>query len=147
MLLPNVIFKKIPDKLPSVMLKTIEELKGSKDKRDCLNKAYNILITKYKGYKLRTYLLIHELFTMDLEKIWKRQGFLHCTSMNYVLKVLLIKSGFFNEEDIRDKWTLVWYISPHQYMQVRIGNEWINVDIWNSSYGIGLGDYAHGFHT
>jgi len=71
---------------------------------------------------------------------------MHCTNINRILKSLLIGSGLFREEDIRIKWTLIWYVSPHQHVQVRIGDRWINVDIWAHAYGIEFGDYTHGFH-
>jgi hypothetical protein len=45
------------------------------------------------------------------------------------------------------KWTQIWYISPHQYLQIRVdNNEWINVDVWANVYDIKFGDYAHGFY-
>ena len=70
-----------------------------------------------------------------------------CTQQNYVLRLLLVKSGKFKDSEIRIKWTLVAYISPHQYLQVKVGKgNWVNVDMWGSSKGVPFGDYSHGFH-
>ncbi|NLC31349.1 MAG: hypothetical protein GX765_04845 [Candidatus Moranbacteria bacterium] len=86
------------------------------------------------------------VFKKDVCFLWNQDGFLHCTNINYLARILLIESGFFKEEDIVLKWTLVWYISPHQYLRVKmIDDEFINVDIWAKNYKIEFGDYARGF--
>jgi hypothetical protein len=137
----------IPPKLPKGMEALIAKLKKSKNKKDCLKKAYSFLSNKYKGYMVKTYTRLFDLFISDINKIWAKSGFLHCNNMNHLIRILLLKSGFFKDDDITLKWSLVWYISPHQYLRVKINdNEYINVDIWGSSHGISLGDYAHGFH-
>lgn len=62
--------------------------------------------------------------------------------------MLLMKSGHFTDDDIETRWTLLWFVSPHQYLRVRLDNEqWANVDVWANVYGIPFGDYAHGFHA
>lgn len=149
----------IPNKLPKQMQETINELKTSLDKEDCLRRAYEILIAKYRSQRIKTYTKLFNVFSNDIDKMWSQTGFLHCTNMNYLMRTLLIKSGFFNDSDIALKWTMVWYISPHQYIQVNMGmspnallsrnsqnNKKINIDIWGKSYGIKFGDYARGFH-
>lgn len=146
--MPLDLFSKtpIPDVLPDEMRETISDISNSSDKKDCLKKAYGILAAKYRGYKIKTYTKLFEIFLRDLAALWGRSGFLHCTNINYLLRILLVKSGFFTDDDIRLRWTLVWYISPHQYVQVKVGNQWINVDIWAHAYGVKLGDYARGFY-
>jgi hypothetical protein len=137
----------IPAKLPKEMSSIVRKLKHSKNKEACLRKAYSILAEKYRGYRFRTYLLIGQAFRSDLNYLWSKRGFMHCTNLNYLMRILLVKSGFFMDADIEQKWTLVWYVSPHQYLRVRTSkNKFVNVDVWNWPYGIGLGDYARGFH-
>jgi hypothetical protein len=104
------------------------------------------LISKYRGYRGKTWIKIFDIFENDINVLWSKNGFLHCTSINYVMRILLVKSGFFTEDDLRLKWTHVGYISPHQYLQVKVDEKLINVDIWAYAYGIKFGDYAHGFH-
>ncbi|MCG2701474.1 hypothetical protein L6267_04875, partial [Candidatus Parcubacteria bacterium] len=111
----------IPNKLPEQMRETINELKTSLGKEDCLRRAYEILTAKYRGQRIKTYTKLFNVFSKDIDKMWSQTGFLHCTSMNYLMRTLLIKSGFFNDSDIALKWTMVWYISPHQYIQVNMG--------------------------
>ena len=147
-MIPNLCYKiKIPDKIPNEMQQVVDELKKSKSKEECLRRAYEVLTKKYRGYRFRTYLKIWLVFVTDLEKLWQRTDFLHCHTMNYLLRALLIKSGWFSEDDIKLKYSLVRYISLHQYLEIKVAlDKFINVDIWNANYGKGLGDYAHGFH-
>ena len=135
----------IPKKLPVDMEFIIEDLRKSKNKRECLTKAYLILTSKYPGSRVKTYVLFHKAFNNDVNKLW-RESFLHCTSTNYLLRILLIKSGLFKDEDIIPKWTLVYYLSPHQYLNIKLDKKHVNVDLWGKSYGIKFGDYARGFH-
>lgn len=75
-----------------------------------------------------------------------KKGFLHCTKLNYLIRILLIKGGLFKEEDIELRWTSTWLIFPHQYLKVKINkNKFINVDLWGKAYGIPFGSYARGF--
>lgn len=137
----------IPDKLSPEMQKVTDELRELGSKEEVLERAYEILTLKYKGMRFATYVRLPLLFVHDTAKLWAKSGFLYCTAMNYLLRVLLVKSGWFLEEDIQRKYSLVWYISIHQYLRVRISDSrYINVDIWNASYGKRLGDYARGFH-
>jgi len=138
---------KIPNELPKEMEILIKKLKKSTTKKDCIKKAYLFLSKKYRGYRIYTYLKFSDLFISDINKIWTKKGFLHCNTLNYLMRILLIKSELFDEKDIKLKWTLVWYISPHQYLNIKTSkNEFINIDLWGRSYGISFGDYAHGFH-
>ncbi len=137
---------KIPDMLPDEMQEVVDEIKNFSNKKDCLKKVYEILIVKYRGYRMKTYLKLFDIFERDINILWNKNGFLHCNNINYVMRTLLVKSNFFKEKDIRLKWTQVWYISPHQYIQVKIDDKWVNVDIWSKIYGIEFGDYAHGFN-
>lgn len=135
----------IPEIIPSEMQKIVDELKLSSNKRECLQKTYNILTERFKGGRVKTYTNLAQIFKTNLEYIWSREGFLHCTNLNYLARVFLIKSEFFKEEDLRLRWTQIWLISPHQYLQVKIDNGWIDIDIWAKSFGIEFGNHAKGF--
>lgn len=146
--MPLGLFSKtpIPDVLPEEMQKIINEIKKSLNKEECLKKAYEILISKYRGYRVKTYIKLFDVFKHDIATLWDKNGFLHCTNLNYLLRALLIRSDFFTEDEIHLRWTHIWYISPHQFVQVKIDNKLVNVDIWAYAYGIKFGDNAHGFH-
>lgn len=147
-MIPNLFWKsKIPERLPKDMQAVVDRLKKSKGKKDCLRRAYEILSKKYKGCKFYTYRRFFDLFVTDLKKIWEKSGCLHCTHLNYLLRVMLVKSGFFKDEDIQLRLTLVYYVSVHQYLKIKIGkNDYVNVDLWGNTNGVKFGDYAHGFH-
>ena len=123
----------------------VQMLKKSKNREECLKKAYDLVSSKYRGGKLMTYLKFWGLFSNDIEKLWKKSGFMHCTNINRVLKHLLVESRFFKDSEVKKKWTLVYYISPHQYLQADVNGKKINVDAWGKHYGIKFGEYAHGF--
>ena len=138
---------KIPKNLPEEMQKTINEIKLSPNQEQCLRKTYEVMINKYRGYRFKTYIRLFQIFTFDVQKLWGRTGFIHCHNANYLMRILLVKSGFFNNNDINNRWALIWYISPHQYLRIKLDNgQYANIDIWGATYEIKFGDYAHGFH-
>ena len=142
-----MIFSKQPlsSKLPKSLEAEINKLKKIKSKYAALKKAYNIITKKYKGYKLKTYLNLSDIFK-NIDEIWSSKGFLHCKNTNYLLRIILIKSRKCTENDIKFKSTLLYYISPHQYLQIKTEKGWIDVDCWAKAYGINLGQHASGFN-
>lgn len=147
-MIPNFFSKKeIPEKLPEGMEEIVKKLKKSKNKEECLRKTYDLLTKKYRGDIIKTYSCLPRILVKDVNELWSKSGYLHCTHLNYLLRIFLVKSGFFKDEDIGLKWTLLGYISPHQYLEIRFSqNAFINIDVWANHYGIMFGDYAHGFH-
>jgi hypothetical protein len=137
---------RIPEKLPIEMVGVIDDLKKFSSKEECLKNVYNFLSNKYQGNRIGTYLKLFEIFTKDISLLWKKDGFLHCTNINYLARILLTKSVIFEEGDIELKWTLIWWVSPHQYLRIRVSDsKFINMDIWAKKYGIEFGNYARGF--
>lgn len=140
--------RKIPTNLPQEMETIVELLRRTNSQEECLQKVYELLTKKYHGNRIKTLLHLFELFSRSLEELWSRNGFMHCTNLNWLLRTLLVKSGHFSAQDIRTHWTLLWYVSPHQYIQVKLNSgEQVNIDVWAETYGIPFGDYAHGFHA
>lgn len=127
-------------------LTRLQELSSSK--QEYLRTAYDSITTQHISGRLGTFLRAHELFSRGAEDLWGRTGFMHCTNQNYLLALLLVKGGFFDESDIRLRWTTVNYISPHQYLTIKVADDkWVNVDCWGRHYGISYGNYAHGFNA
>jgi hypothetical protein len=137
----------LPDNLQSEIDDAILQLKSVRNKNEALKKAYELITRRYYGGRINTLLKISALFSSSAQDLWNRTGFMHCTNQNYLLALLLIKSGHFKEEEINRKWTLLWGFSPHQYLRVKQGAGWTDVDAWSATYGIEFGDHAHGFHT
>jgi lysyl-tRNA synthetase class I len=89
--MPLDLFSKtpMPSKLPNEMEKIINEIKKSLNKEECLKKIYQILILKHRGYRIKTYLKLFDVFMYNITKLWNKNGFLHCTNINYVMRILL----------------------------------------------------------
>ena len=137
---------RIPDVLPGGMVNVVKMLRASVDQEHCLKVAYEVLTKRYRGYRWRTYARFSQIFVFDVRALWSNPGFIHCHNVNYLTRVLLVKSGFFDEQDIEARWTLVWYISPHQYLSIRMHDgRYVDIDIWGAAQNIPYGSYAHGF--
>lgn len=123
----------------------VEQIRAMGDAHASLRYAYGILIEKYYGDRMKTITRMLHIFQNDPELIWKRSGFLHCTGFNRLLKYLMLESGRFTPDQIRFRWTLIFGFSPHEYLQVKIGEKWISVDGWGARYGVPFGEYARFF--
>lgn len=87
----------IPDALPNSMVDKIEELKkASNSPKDLLDKAYEYLGTRYHSGRLKTITCFSYLF-LPLEKIWEKEGYIPCAQSSFLLKIFLVKSGFFKK--------------------------------------------------
>jgi len=145
-MIPNFFTKyPIPRKIPQSMQKAIETLKKCKNKKECLTKAYVIVTNRYHGHRLTTYTRGYRLFYTNIDWLWKNKGFLHCNHMNFILRILLVKSGHFKESEIQLKWTVVWYVTPHQYLRIKMNDGFIYIDPWGFDHDVPFGCYAFGF--
>lgn len=145
--MPLDLFSKtaIPFQLPQAMEEVIGFLQESSDKEDCLRRAYGVMTVKYQGNRIKTLTKLLEIFRGDVGYFWNKNGFLHCTNINFLMRVVLVRSGFFSDDEIELKWTQIRFLSPHQYLKVKVSDKYVNVDVWGYVYGVGFGDFAHGF--
>lgn len=145
-MIPHLFSKElIPTISNQDLLRSIEEVKLAKNKREAIEIAFNLITKKYRGFRFRTYLFFWKAFEKDPNTLWEHNGFLHCTQMNYLLRVLLIKSEWFTENEIKLGYSFVWFVSIHQYLIVSVNGKEIALDPWNYYYGYPMGTYAHGF--
>src|SRR3569832_857829 len=100
-----MIIHTIPASLPSTMQRVVDELRETKSQKECLRAAYDLLTEKYCGNRMKTLTHFSELFPSSVNEVWARNGFLHCTNQNWLLAILLIKSGHFAPQDIHTRWT------------------------------------------
>jgi len=134
----------IPDKIPPNMEKTIKDLSAkSNSPYEFLENSYTYIGSKYHAERLKTFLLFGDLFK-PLSEIWKKDGFAHCTQLCYIMKIFLIKSGFFSPSDIKTKHTFV-NLCIHQYLQVKIDKNWIDVDVGEKSNNMTIGNHLKWF--
>jgi len=142
------IFKKlpIPRKLPKSMQIEIDKLKKLKSQKAVLKKVWIIMGKRFVGGYWTNRKGFKRLWEMDPVEIWNNPGEYSCTHLNYILRILLIKSGQFTDEDIKYRNGSTFIISYHQHMEINLGDEKIKVDPWGYCHGIPLGKYACNFN-
>jgi hypothetical protein len=137
-IVPHLGFRKsaLPESLPHDFAATIQRLSGeSSDDYEFLRKSYEYVTSRYHGSRIRT---LSNFWVAFQDPIEHAPGFLPCTSMNYILRTMLVKSGRFTEEDIEVK-VIPLNIFIHQYLHVRVEDRKINVDPWSAFRGLPLG--------
>jgi len=129
----------VPDRLPVSLERKIPSFRN-KSKKVLVDSVYRLLSDKYYGRHLLVWVNFDLLFTRDWNKVWSHSGYLPCTQINQLFRIILVKSGF-SDDDIRFRITWSGGLI-HQYLQVRLGGGWKTVDIWAAGYGKKLGEHA-----
>lgn len=151
-LIPHLGFTKdvLPENIPLAWQKEVDLLKAkASSPNEFLFLTYNFLGQKY-SYQSWPFFRRFKVFTnfstlfISLDDLYLRSGFMHCSQLNFLLRLFLVKSGFFKEEDIRLQHVFVNFFI-HQYAQVRIDNEWLDVDIFEYSSGLKIGQHLKTF--
>ncbi|MDI6820579.1 MAG: hypothetical protein QMD65_00145 [Patescibacteria group bacterium] len=138
----------IPEVINSEMQKTADEIsektKNSDEKfikllLDFLKKRYIIKIGQ-------THLYPQIMFRKNIDKIWNQIGEKQtCNVLNFALKTMLIKSGRFSENDVKEHLTF-YEFNIHQYLEIKTKNRIIFADSWGYLAGkTNFGEYATGF--
>lgn len=152
LVIPHLGLKKdvLPENIPAEWQKEIEFLKvKANNAEEFLFLTYNYLGQKY-SYKSRPFFRRFKIFPnfrtlfIGLDGLYQRRGFMHCTQLNFLLRLFLVKSGFFKEENIRLKHVFVNFFI-HQYAQVYLNNKWVDVDIFDYSNGLKIGEHLKAF--
>jgi hypothetical protein len=144
--IPHLFFEQspVPETIPREMEEAIEKLKTqSNSPKEFLEFAFNYLGARYHSERLATILKFSFLF-VKLENVWTKSGFMPCTQSNFLLRIFLVKSGFFEEDDIRRRHVFVNFV-PHQYLQVKINNQWLDVDVGEKYRGMPIGRHLKYF--
>jgi len=150
--IPHLGFRRepLPELTPPDWQKEIDFLKASAaGAEEFLFLTYNYLGNKY-FYKSRPFFRRFKVFPnfstlfASPEDLYRIQGFLHCTQLNFLLRLFLVKSGFFKEEDIRRKHVLVNFFI-HQYLQVKVNGKWLDVDVFEYSNDLKIGQHLKTF--
>jgi len=151
-IIPHLGYKKLPlpENIPVEWQKEIDLLKSKADSPEkFLDLTYNYLGEKYYSKsnsffrRLRTFTNFSTLF-IGLDELYKRSGFMHCTQLNFLLRIFLVKSGFFKEEDIRLR-HMFFDFFIHQYAQVKLSKHWLAIDIFDYSNGLKIGKHLKTF--
>lgn len=145
-MIPNLFSKqKIPDKIPKEMQKIVRNLKKCKTKKECLQMAYDAVLKNHKGSKYGVEKYFPVLFVRNINLLWRIRK-MHCTSLSFLIRVLLIKSKHFKEKDIKLKTIFPsGTLCPHSFIRVNTGGRWVDADPWaTSAINMPLGEfYGH----
>lgn len=134
----------LPKNIPIDIQKKIEEIKlVVKTPEEFLQKSYDFLGNKYHSERLATILKFPYLFK-DLDEVWGMEGYVPCTLSNFLLTIFLVKSNFFKAEDIKRRYVFVNFV-PHQYLKVKLGSKWVDVDVGEKQRGMPMGKYLRFF--
>lgn len=87
---------------------------------------------------------VGEAFENDVRSLLERRGFMHSHQLCYLMRVLLSKSSFASDADIRMRYTFLNF-HIHPYLEVRVVGQWYAVDVAGYSRGVSLGRYGRGF--
>jgi len=141
---------KLPAPIPVNWEKAINDLKNqSRSKDDFLQLAYDYIGRKYSysgvPFFRRFNIFIHwpSLF-YDLNDLYNASGFMHCTQLNFLMRLFLVKSDFFPEEEMRLRHTFVNFFI-HQYLEVKLDDKWVAVDVFEYSDGLKIGQHLKAF--
>ena len=131
----------VPEIIPDSMLEKIKELKNKANtsKEKFLELSYDYLGNKYHSERLNTLFKFFDMYR-NLSWYWNKIGFIHCQWANFLLKIFLVKSEFFKEDEIRPRYAFLNFI-PHQYLQVKISNKWVDVDVDEKYKGYKIGEH------
>jgi hypothetical protein len=101
------------------------------DQRTYLEAVFELVMDKnysqWNHTRFKATIHLPRAFVKDLSEIWQTKDFIYCTGINYLVAALLVNSKYFKPEDIRVRHVFV-NMFIHQYLQVRVGNSWVDVD-------------------
>jgi hypothetical protein len=133
---------KLPKKIPFSFLSIIEKIdKQSSSDMEYLKNCYEYLTTIYYGSRFEIFSKWKLAFA---DPFTQKNGFLPCNIFNFLLVVMLLKSGRFQSEEVNICVVFLNFFI-HQYVKVKIDNTWICVDPTYKIYGVPFGKRAIGF--
>lgn len=135
----------IPSRLPRQVEHAITQLeKDSSNSYEYLRNSMDYLLSTVSSQRIKTITRLNLAFEKSLAKLFRRRGFMHCTQLVYLLRVLLVRSKFFDDDTVRNKIVFLNFV-PHIYLQVKIAGQWYDADPGADQFGIPLGNHAWGF--
>ena len=148
-MIPNLFSKyPIPKKIPKELQEKIHEFSQWGNREQFIRNAFLYIVGRYGGNRVRFISQFGRIFETDILKIYEARWYMHCTTMNYLIRIMCVKSWLFDEGDIHLRITHTWYIMPHQYLEISLwGDGTLELDPWNYQFGIEYGDHGSGFDS
>jgi len=129
----------VPQNIPQDFLKVIADFnKKSKTDKEYLYNAYSYITERYHEARLKTIINWNYSFKNVFSH---KSGYIPWNIHNFLLKVMLVKSGRFKEEDVKTQ-IVFFNFFIHQYLKVKLDNQWIKVDPNSQYMGIPFGKVA-----
>ena len=127
---------KAPAEVPNEVREAIADLESkTADQQAYLQAVYDLVLEKtlhqWQHTRFKAGTRIYRIMVRDLKEIWSTPGFIYCGPINFAVFVLLVKSRYFTEQDIRVRHVFLNFV-PHQYLQVKVGDKWTDVDLAGS---------------
>jgi len=146
LLVPNFFVKEpIPPITNPDLQAAILMIKRQPTALQAMQAGMELLSRKYESKRFQLLLQFWKIWEKDPNKLWARTGIMHCTQLNYLLRVLLVKGNKIQDTHIELGYSLVWYVSPHQFLIVKYKGNDIALDPWNYDLGAYLNTFASGF--
>ena len=137
-----VIPKTIPKKIPASMESEIKKLKRKRlTDLQFVKEAYELINKRYVSETRGVLKNPFNIFENGVFEIWYNKKYQPCSNQNYILKIFLIKSRRFTEEDIKSKIDTKYIIWPHQFLKIKIRKKWYEVDLWGADHKIPFGQH------
>lgn len=126
----------LPVDIPAHLRETIARLDAeASDDLDFARRAHAYLSAKYTGSRIRTVTNFWRAF-QDPTRI--TSGFLPCTCQNQLLRILLVRSGRFTDDDV-ELCAVPLNLFVHQYVRLNVAGKGIDIDPWSAFLGVPFG--------
>lgn len=139
-----------PREISAEIKQTVVNLENkSSDQISFLENVYNFILEKNKNQwrhtRGRAAVMLPRLFVKDLNDIWQTKEFVYCNAINFLAFSMLVSSKYFKFTDVKVKYVFLNFVL-HQYLQVKVGEEWVDFDPSGSGIRGGLlGTHARFF--
>jgi hypothetical protein len=92
-MIPNLLKKTpIPDTIPEALQEKIREFAQSGDKEQFIRDAFLYIVSRYGGARTGLICYLVRIFETDIFEIYATTGYMHCTTMNYLIRIMCIES-------------------------------------------------------
>lgn len=141
-IIPFMRKQSLPTRIPQSFQDAIDQIeRDANTPYEFIKGCSHYLLSGASGGRVITLLRLDLAFETDTKKLLARRGFMHCHHLNHLLRIMLAKSKFFSDEDIRLRRTFLNF-NLHQYVQVCVAGQWYDVDLAADHMGVPLGKHA-----
>lgn len=136
----NYLFILVPlnGKYPAEMVNAVNELNKTSDNMLFAKQVYDYVNKKYTSPPFRYLVQYDRVLVRNINKIWNLEGYLPCNSQLDLFKKMLILSGRFTKDDIKNKygWCI---ITPHEWIELNVNEKSVLVDLWGADHDAQFG--------